>query len=100
MTEEQDYCVEENDHRCEGCIYCIIGERKDKRGYIVKTSACLCEDEMAASCAPEYQFPPYYLYKGKMNFKKGKIYFHHNGRLKNNVVYSALNNPHDTKGET
>ena len=95
---EQDYCVEEEANKCEGCIYRISGERRDKQGYVLKTSACLCEEEMAAGCAPEYQFPDHYIFEGKMRVtKKGLISFKHKGKLKPNVVRTLVN--HLGKGE-
>jgi hypothetical protein len=75
MSENEDYCVEEEAHKCEGCIFNIVGERKDKRGYVMKTAACLCEQEMCASCAPSYQFSDYKIYEGELTFPKDSFGF-------------------------
>lgn len=74
---------------CEGCIYLIKGERKDRQGYTMKTSACLCEREMAASCIPTYSFDDYHIYKGKMVKKGNFIIFRkqRNKALKDNVTF-------------
>ena len=69
-------------NKCDGCIYRLVGERKDRQGYVWKTSACLCEEEMCAGCIPEYQFSDHHIYEGKMSFEDGKMVFKHRKKLK------------------
>ena len=76
-------------NQCDGCIYFIVGERKDRQGYVWKTSACLCEAEMCAGCMPEYQFMDYHIYKGKMKIEEGKLVFKHHKKLKDTVTQKA-----------
>ena len=71
--------------QCDGCIYLIVGERKDGQGYVWKTSACLCEKEMCAGCIPTYQFSDSHIYKGKMKVENGEIVFKHHKKLKDSV---------------
>jgi hypothetical protein len=86
----EDYCVEEEANQCEGCIYNIVGERKDRKGYVMKTSACLCEEYMAAGCIPTYQFSDSDIYEGKMKIGKEKIVFKISAskKLRENVSFN------------
>lgn len=60
---------------CDGCIYLISGERKDRQGYVKTTSECLSEKYMAAGCIPTYQFGDAEIYEGKMKVENGQIVF-------------------------
>jgi hypothetical protein len=75
---------------CVGCIYHIVGERKDKLGYTMKTSECLCEKYMAASCIPTYQFDESDIFKGKMKIEKSGLVFYLSKpkKLRDNISYS------------
>ena len=88
VSQNTSQARDETMNNCEGCIYRIVGERKDRQGYVIHTSACLCEREMAASCIPEYAFPDSYIYEGKMKTEKGFIVFKTSRKkLRKNVTF-------------
>ncbi len=73
------------DEGCDGCIYLIKGQRKDKAGYVIDFECCLCEEETSTGCVPTYEFPSSFLYEGEWIFKEGTSVYLHKGVLKETV---------------